>query len=416
MLDFAMLPPEINSARMYSGAGSAPMVAAASAWQGLAAELRSTALSYGSVLSALTDDEWQGPTSATMAAAAAPYLAWMNTTAAQVEQAATQAQAAAAAYEGAFTATVPPPEIAANRAQLASLVATNTLGQNTPAIAATEAQYGQMWAQDAAAMYGYAASSAVATDLAQFTPPQQIASAAAVSAQSAVVTQAAATAAGTGQSGLSRLLSAVPGSLRGLATPAASGSGLSGILGGLNIWSPTSGSAGGGLSGLLNLLDGTDGSALGQFLNANVLNTIFSSGFYMPGNFLGSAADFMGMGGQADGAANAADGAANAAEGAANAAEGAVGSLGGVGNSVSAGLGQGAFVGPLSVPPSWTGAAPQGPLSSMLGGTPMVAPPPTVAAGMPGVPLGGYMSQAVGRGMPQYGVRPSFVARPPAAG
>jgi len=60
-LDFATLPPEINSARMYTGAGAAPMLAAASAWKGLAAELRSAALSYGSVLSALTGEEWQGP-------------------------------------------------------------------------------------------------------------------------------------------------------------------------------------------------------------------------------------------------------------------------------------------------------------------------------------------------------------------
>ena len=156
VLDFAMLPPEINSARMYSGAGSSPMLAAASAWKGLSAELRSTALSYGRVLSALTDEEWHGPASAAMASAAMPYVAWMNTTAAQAEQTATQAEAAAAAYDTAFAATVPPPEIAANRAQLPKLVATNTLGHNTPAIAANEAQYAQMWAQDASAMYGYA--------------------------------------------------------------------------------------------------------------------------------------------------------------------------------------------------------------------------------------------------------------------
>ena len=124
VLDFAMLPPEVNSARMYSGAGSASMLGAASAWKGVAAELRSTALSYGAVLSALTDEEWQGPASAAMADAAAPYVAWMNTTAVQAEQAASQAEAAAAAYETAFAATVPPPEIAANRAQRVSLVST----------------------------------------------------------------------------------------------------------------------------------------------------------------------------------------------------------------------------------------------------------------------------------------------------
>ncbi len=107
-LDFAMLPPEVNSARMYSGAGSGPMLAAASAWNGLAAELRSTAMSYGKVITSLTGEEWHGPASAAMAAAAMPYVAWMSTTAAQAEQTATQATAAAAAYETAFAATVAP--------------------------------------------------------------------------------------------------------------------------------------------------------------------------------------------------------------------------------------------------------------------------------------------------------------------
>lgn len=134
-LDFATLPPEINSARMYSGAGSAPMLAAASAWHGLSAELRASALSYSSVLSTLTGEEWHGPASASMTAAAAPYVAWMSVTAVRAEQAGAQAEAAAAAYEAAFAATVPPPVIEANRAQLMALIATNVLGQNAPAIA-----------------------------------------------------------------------------------------------------------------------------------------------------------------------------------------------------------------------------------------------------------------------------------------
>ena len=151
MLDFAALPPEINSARMYSGAGSGPLLSAGAAWSQLAAEMRSAAASYSSIISGLTSGSWLGPSSASMAAAAAPYAAWMNTTAAQAEQTAAQAQAAVSAYESAFGMTVPPAVIAANRAQLASLVATNILGQNTPAIAATEALYGEMWAQDAGA-------------------------------------------------------------------------------------------------------------------------------------------------------------------------------------------------------------------------------------------------------------------------
>src|ERR1700678_4403953 len=157
-MDFAMLPPEINSGRMYAGPGSGPMLAAAAAWNGLAAELYSAATSNQSVVSGLTAGPWLGPSSALMAASAARYVAWMSTTAAQAEQTAAQAKSAAAAYEAAFAATVPPPVIAANRSLLMMLIATNILGQNTPAIAATEAHYVEMWAQDAGAMYGYAGS------------------------------------------------------------------------------------------------------------------------------------------------------------------------------------------------------------------------------------------------------------------
>jgi PPE-repeat protein len=172
-MDFAALPPEINSGRMYSGPGSGPMLEAASAWENLAGELSSAAASYSSVVTGLTDGSWRGPASASMAAAAATFVAWMNAAAAQAQQAAAQAEAAASAFETAFAATVPPPMIAANRTQLALLVATNFLGINTAAIMATEAQYAEMWAQDAAAMYGYAGSSAAAATLTPFTPPQQ---------------------------------------------------------------------------------------------------------------------------------------------------------------------------------------------------------------------------------------------------
>jgi PPE-repeat protein len=173
MLDFGALPPEINSGRMYVGAGAGPMLAAAAAWDELAAELHSTAASYGSTIESLAVGPWTGPSSIAMAAAAAPYVQWMSATGLQAELAATQAKLAAGAYEAAFAATVPPPIIAANRSQLATLVATNLLGQNTPAIAATEAHYMEMWAQDAAAMYAYAGSSATASQLPPFAEPPQ---------------------------------------------------------------------------------------------------------------------------------------------------------------------------------------------------------------------------------------------------
>ncbi|HUH71022.1 MAG TPA: PPE family protein, partial [Mycobacterium sp.] len=136
MIDFAALPPEINSARIYSGPGSAPMLAAAAAWNTMAAEMRSAAAAYDSVVLELTSESWLGGSSISMSAAAAPYLEWLSITATQAEQAGTQANAAATAFESAFAMTVAPPIIAANRVQLATLVATNVFGQNTPAIAA----------------------------------------------------------------------------------------------------------------------------------------------------------------------------------------------------------------------------------------------------------------------------------------
>src|SRR5579875_2086111 len=219
VFDFGALPPEINSAKMYAGPGASSMLAAASAWEGLAAELRTQATSYASVISGLTSEGWRGSASTAMAAAAAPYVTWMDTTAAQAEQTANQATAAAAAYEAAFAMTVPPPVIAANRAQLAALVATNILGQNTPAIAATEAHYGEMWAQDAAAMYGYAASSAANSKLPTVMSPAPTNNGTGLAAPAA---SAAAT--GNAQTSLQGLISSLPNALQSLASPLASSS------------------------------------------------------------------------------------------------------------------------------------------------------------------------------------------------
>jgi PPE-repeat protein len=153
-----------------------------------------------------------------MTSAAGTYVEWLSATAAQAEQTAAQARAAAAGYEAAFAMTVPPPEIAANRSLLAVLVATNFLGQNTPAIAATEALYAAMWAQDAVAMYGYAGSSAAATVLTPFASPHQNTDPGGTPSQAATVGQAASTAAGNAQS----TISTVPQALSAAAAPAQS--------------------------------------------------------------------------------------------------------------------------------------------------------------------------------------------------
>jgi PPE-repeat protein len=415
MIDYAILPPEINSARMYSGAGSSPMLAAGAAWSQLATEMRSAAASYSSVVTNLTSGSWQGPASASMAAAAAPYAAWMNTTATQAEQTAAQAQAAVSAYESAFSMTVPPAEIAANRTQLASLVADNVLGQNAPAIAATEAQYGDMWAQDAAAMYGYAGSSAAATQLTPFSQPAQTTNATGLAAQAAATAQASGTSAGTAGT---------------TATSASSTSGLSWLDG---ILAPNSDTSTTGLAGLLNDLDGADGSLLGSFLNngtvANLSNAFTTSGLLNPTAFIDTVTCFSYLFPSMAGSGLASDVSGLAAGlGSGTAGLGAAGlrGLGGLGAAVSAGVGQATPLGTLSVPGGWAAAAPglsriatelpgASALTPALGATPLVSPGGPV--GMPGMPLGGIAGM-FDREMeePMYGFRPIVMARPPAAG
>src|ERR1700678_1409428 len=355
VVDFAALPPEINSGRMYSGAGSGSLVAAAASWEGLASQLGSAAPSYRAVVSDLTAGPWVGPSSLSMAAAAAPYAAWMSTTAAAAEQTASQLTSAIAAYEAAFSATVAPPIIAANRASLAALVATNIVGQNTPAIAATEAQYAEMWAQDAGAMYGYAGASAAATTVSPFNPPPPTTNAAGISTQAAAVTQAAASPAGAAQNTLSQ----VPTTLQSLAT--GTNLGVANVLN--NPWVTDFETIGGGAQG---------------YVGAYGASVVTGAGSLFIPNPMINAAEMAGV---------LAAKTPAAAVPAAAAPEAGLGGLGladsvGGGGGVSAGLGQAATVGSLSVPQSWATASPAIRLAA-------TALPAAGLDGLPGAGAGG---------------------------
>lgn len=165
--NFSVLPPEINSSRLYTGAGPAPMLAAATAWDGLAAELQSAAASFEYLTFGLASGSWRGAASCAMADAAGPHVCWLNTAARHAEGAAAMARTAAAEFETALAATVHPTLVADNRSQVLSLVMSNLFGQNAPAIAAAESLYDQMWAQDVTAMAAYhAGASAIAAELA----------------------------------------------------------------------------------------------------------------------------------------------------------------------------------------------------------------------------------------------------------
>ncbi|OBH63861.1 PPE family protein [Mycobacterium sp. E2479] len=376
-MDFGILPPEINSVRMYAGPGAGSMLAAASAWDALAAQLSAASASYESVISNLSSG-WQGPSSVAMAAAATPYVEWMSATAAQAEQAAAQARAAAAAYEAAYLATVPPPTIAENRSRLALLVATNVLGQNTAAIAATEAEYGQMWAQDAAAMYGYAGSSATAARMSPFKSAPQTTNPVGAVSQSGAVAHAGGAAPANAQSALSQLMSTTPRTLQGLASPAASPAA-----------DPSS------LASFLNNLNSTPLARIAaniEFVTKGIRpvnDTLLSLSL----GLVATARTWNDTAVELEGPLFAALGSSSQAVGAAG------------GAAVSASVGSAGLAGALSVPPSWAVASPAVKLAATVlqctgaGATPTVA---AAASGFSGeMALAGLAGGALGGAVPR---------------
>ena len=375
-MDFAFLPPEINSTRMYTGPGSGSFLEAASSWDSLAAELATTAESYESVLSGL-DLQWSGPASEAMTAAAAQYVGWAQTTSEQSTRTAMQARAAAAAYEQAYAMTVPPPAVTANRTQLASLIATNLLGQNTAAIAATEAQYAEYWAQDATAMSGYTTSSGAATQLPQFSAPNRSTNESGLTAQNAAVTQANASAAASNP--VLQAISAVTQSLQALAANPSS------II-------PED----------LSVLDGI--AAVGVALNSTYSMEELPSGIIGDGGSLGLFPALAGAPAEAVPALTAAP---------------QLGGGAGLG-SITAELARGGTIGPMSVPASWS-APSTGHVAALepAGLTTLPGTDEALASGSPGYPgmPGALGSRGTGVGAaPRYGVRLTVMSRPPAAG
>jgi PPE-repeat protein len=398
MIEFAMLPPEINSGLMYAGPGAGPMTAASAAWDALADDLYLAAVGYGSTVSDLTSS-WLGPSSLSMATAAATFVSWITATAAQAQLAGAQATAAVAAYEAAFGMTVPPPVIAANRALLLALVATNFFGQNTPAIMATEADYVEMWAQDAAAMYGYAGASSAASALTPFTTPLESTNPSGVAGMAAAVTQAAGTSAGTGAQTVAPLSSAaLPGFASTVASSSTSTSPLS------SLTSLTSSSA---------VTSGTSlvsGAASSVSMSASGVSMLGSAGSLM--NTFGPATATFAQSFQMSGSVMSTGVGSGA---------GALSSPGFGGTAVTATAGRAASLGPLSVPQGWTSAAPafsQVPSALPSGArvtTPVVPTNPTGPIGVPPA----NPTERVGVSSPlaaRYNFRPPMVQRPVYAG
>jgi PPE-repeat protein len=349
-MSFMVFPPEVNSALMYSGAGSGPLMAAASAWNELAADLESTATSYQSVIAQLTGGPWLGPTATRMASAAAPYIAWLQGSSIQAAQTSGQASLAAAAYESAFAETVPPSVIAANRALLAALIATNFLGQNTPAIAATEAHYMEMWFQDGLTMDTYAVTSQQATALPQHTPAPTTSDGGA-SADAAAASQSTANTAGSIGTDLESLLNAYLGNIP--SSQSLSGD-LTAVLGDLGVPATLQGD-------LVSALAGTGAdSAAGSILpvQAAYYATMMAS---MPAKMLISMANSMNASQamQASNQAMLADVSALVDAKMKAVMGGISGQLRGFGSAISAQLASAHRLGGLSIPNGWAKAAPE---------------------------------------------------------
>ena len=355
-------------------------MAAATAYNNLAAELSSTAAQWESLVTTLTTEQWTGPGSAAAATAAQPIVSWLTTSAAALEQAGAQAMASAAAYEAAFAATVPPPLIAANRSLLATLVATNFLGINTPAIMATEAQYAEMWVQDATMMATYQGASTAASVLQPVAPLTSAPNPAAPAVQGAAVANAA-----TPAQTLADAFVFGP--------PAINGPNPINFAGTFPI-----------SSSLLQSIDGF----LGTPSVFNAINGGVNTGAWFTMTAIPTAVSLSHTLAAATPAAAASDvaGAAAGAEGALASSASSVG-----GGGISAGLGGAGAVGGLSVPAGWSSAAPAtlasstAPLEGSGWTAATEAEPVTAMPGMPGMAGAAKGASAYGSG-PRYGFKP----------
>ncbi|MDT5022441.1 MAG: hypothetical protein QOI33_2965 [Mycobacterium sp.] len=412
MLDFGLLPPEVNSGRMYTGPGPGPMLAAAEAWDGLAADLGFTSSGYAATLTELTSGNWIGPASTAMMAAVTPYVNWLSTTAAQAEETANQARAAAAAYEAAFAMTVPPPAIAANRALLMALIATNFFGQNTPAIMATEALYVEMWAQDAAAMYGYAGASSAASQVTPFAAPPQTATDDGSSNQADAVAKAAATPASQAATVVQNAVASAPTTSTQTTTAlpvATTGTGVT-----TAATPPTFTGPYAWLEQLIyNTYSQYPTGGLGLGLNTTSLTAVlkqtlqayFGVGL---GQFSASIAQQLTFG---TGTTAGSGGAWYPTPQFAGVA------LGNTGTPVSGGIGQASTLGRLSVPPSWPGATPAAVEEAQLASTfrPIASPPSN--AMLNGMPMANAATGRRSTGyVVKYGFRHAVMPRPPLGG
>lgn len=385
VFDFAAMPPEITSTLVYTGPGAAPLMAAAAAYANLAAEVSSTATQWESIVSLLTTESWTGGGSAAAAAAAQPIITYLTETAATLEQTSAQATASAAAFEAAYMGVVNPALVYANRAAFYAALA--GLPFTLPQVTALEAEYEAMWVQDATAMAAYQAASAAAGVLTPVTPLTSTTNPAAASAADSTALAADSTGGTVQALAASPITDAIP-SFPGYTTPDVPATGL-------NLIKSLDGFL--GTPSVFNAINGAVNTAAWWVCTAiptavslgHTLGSVPSIPFALTDSVTPLA------GGMVPGTM--------------------VGSVTGAG--ASAAVGEASAVGGLSVPASWSAAAPATSLASStapLAGSGWTAAaeaePVAAMPGMPGMAGAAKGAGAYGAG-PRYGFKPTVMPK-----
>jgi PPE-repeat protein len=255
-------------------------------------------------------------------------------------------------------------------------LATNFFGINAPAIAATEFQYIEMWAQDVGAMLGYhAGATSVASTLAPFSiPPVNLAGLSSWATQFGTAVMGAATQAGSQLASVGTALSSEVASAAS-ALPAAVTSVESAVSG-------------------LPLSDLTQVAQIGMYPASMMMSPMMS---------LMQMAN-QGSGGLANAAAMGAGAAADVPKLAGDAMPAGMKGLGGAGGpgaGIAGEFGKARLVGAMSVPPTWEGSTPARMASSAMSGLGpgLPAAEMATAAGAAGSPTGGMPMMPMPMGM-----------------
>lgn len=410
------LTPEVNAIRLTTGPGATAMVPVIAGYQAAGITHMQQGAQMLSTAAVTATGSWQGHGGTAMMAAAVPKSEWQIEAGAHAEKAGALIGQAAGAHATAVAATIPHPVVIANRIREATLQATNIIGQNTPAIAQADVEYGEYWSQNAAAMTSYATAAA------------GIASGLSVPLRPPMVTGAnpAGLAAGMAGMGAQGVQAGVQASMQGLSAPlqaagqAVSSAAPAALSAATNAGTGQSGAQSGdaGTAGTpqLGQPGGSDLLSSGQSMMSAVPQAVqgmtqpLSQAAQIPqqigGQLNGLMGSMGGMGGGPGGGLTASSPGATLA----SSMSGVNGGFGSGGGAVSAALtkpaGAGMSGGPIGTPSAWWGPASAADGSGTSGqNKPTAAARPGMPATGTGAPMGSGMPGMMPMGAAQAGQR-----------